>query len=322
MSVFDLIRTEDVKVARLFALSAHCLYAVALFFVKKCKGDYLTVSFLRGTINILIIMTRNHFDKEDLFKSKIHVDWMLLRGFIGIFPALTTVMASKYVKISIFAVFGRFQMIVVFFAGIYFLGNRFDYRILIAAACSITGVILVVAPGVFHLSTDSKDKLEMDFTPREIIGLIICVLWLFADSAGIIVTSKAMRFINVSQAVFALNLFIGVSSGLLLSLKGAPTYFLEDLIPVIVLSFSYYIAQMLQTEGLRVDKNVGVQAILSSFFLISCLIMDCIFNGVSVSLPNLVGCVIVTASSVWAVQLREQNKAIVNTDSGKLTINE
>lgn len=301
------LSTESRVVARVYNFVACIIYALALFFIKRCHSPPMTISFMRGSLNIVFTLIQQYFTKEDYFKGWSSMDWSLTRSVFAMCPTILAIYIVKYIKISVFAILTRLQMIIVFFLGIYFLGTRFDARILLATGVSILGVVLVIAPGVLGLGQSDKDNLNLSFTTEELFGLFLFLFWLLTDSTTIIITSKVMGLVTVSQSVVHMNMIITLVSGI--GLLFSPTglsFNTDDILNYVLIALCYYIGQMLVSESFRVEKNPSILTVIGCNYPISCLLLDVLFIGTRPSTANLLGCAIVTGSSMWAVFLKSQ----------------
>ena len=302
--------TESVLVVRIYAFVAAMVYALALFFIKRCKSSPMTISFIRASSNVILSLIQQYFTKEDYFKGWSSLNWSMARALIAMFSTVLAIYIVRYIKISVFAVMTRLEIIIVFFMGLHFLGNKFDPKILVAGGISIMGVILVISPGLLGLSQDAKDNLELSFTPGELLGLLLTLGWLVTDSSAIIISSKVMGLVSVGQSLIHMNMVIAFTSGIGLTFSShGPEFRSEDLHLYVGIGICYFIGQMLLSEAYRVDKNPTVITVIGCFYPISCLLLDVIFLGTRPSFVNLCGCIVVTASSVWAVFLKNKSSA-------------
>ena len=65
---------------------------------------------------------------------------------------ITANTAIQFIKISVFAVICRFETIAILIASVIFQNFAFRWNIVVAAAVSLLGVMLVIAPSVFGFS--------------------------------------------------------------------------------------------------------------------------------------------------------------------------
>jgi len=245
-----------------------------------------------------------------VFKQKIFEDWKLMnmclaRTAFGVITVLMINVGSKLVTLSVFSVITRLQTIILTFLGIYFLGNKFDYRIILAAGISLIGVILVVAPSLFGLSPGKNGGLELKWTFSEVVGVVCAFIYSITDSCAYIVLTIAAGKASMVQAVIALNIGISLSNGLILMASGQSLQlYWEDAPYYLMIIVGYYLGQVFFTISAKCEPHVGVQAVIQSTFVIFSLLIDVFLMGNAVSIPNYIGCALVTGSSIWAVLLR------------------
>lgn len=297
------MQLEDKTKGRLYGCTAMLIFTFCIHWIKQCRSPPSTTALLRGIGDILLVLAHTQIKKESLFDNWTGVNVCLLRALFGSITVFSINVGSKLVKISVFSVITRLQTVLMTFLGIYFLGNKFSSKVVIAGGLSLLGVTLVVAPGLLGLGSGSG--LELNWTPAEIVGVICAFVFVVSDSLSYIVLTLMAGKVSMYQVVFYLNIGITLSNGLMMIFKGEHLILYWSDIPYyLCIICGYYFGQLIFTIGAKLEPNVGVQAVLQSMFVIYSLLIDVFLVGNSVSLVNYVGCGIVTASSIWAVLLR------------------
>jgi drug/metabolite transporter (DMT)-like permease len=300
------LTTDSVKVARVYCFVANILFAVGLFFSRISISQPNTVNLIRGIGCVLGLVLYSKLTGESIMvRDWKKFDWVILRSVITSIPSILTVFAIQHIKISVFAISTRVEMIFIYLLGIKYMGNKFDWKILIAGASCIIGVVLVIAPSLFGLGDPDSNTLELHWTPSEIVGIILLLLWLIVDVLQVLISSKVMGMMTPTQAVFYLNMMITINSSLAIILTDGKTDFHFSEIPIyIAMVLIMILAQLVISETFRVEKNIGVISVINCNYLVATMILDVIFLGTQVSLVNVVGSLLVACGSVMTVIIK------------------
>ena len=300
------LTTDSVKVARVYCFVANGLFATGLFFSRICTSEPNTVNVIRGIGSLLGMICYSHLTGESIVVGDWKkFDWIILRSVLSAIPPMLTVFVVQHIKISVFAISTRVEMVFVYLLGIKFMGNKFDWRIVIAGASCIFGVILVIAPSLIGLGDPNSNTLELKWTASEIVGIALLILWVVVDIAQILVSSKAMSMMTPTQAVFYLNLMITVDSSFGVIVTNGKMDFKVDEIPAYLCMVIFLIfAQLVISETFRVEKNLGVITVINCNYLVVTMILDIVFLGTKVSFVNVVGSILVACGSVMTVFIK------------------
>lgn len=300
------LTTESVQVARVYCFVANALFATGLFFSRVCTSEPYTVNLIRGIGSMVGMIIYSRLTGETIgIRDWLKFDWVLLRSFLSALPPMLTVFVVQHIKISVFAISTRTEMIFVYLLGIKYMGNKFDSRILVAGAFCIFGVVLVIAPSLMGLGDPNTTTLELQWSPSEIVGVILIIFWLVLDVAQILVSSKAMGMMTPTQAVFYINMVITFDSSVGLILTRGSMDFKTDEIPVYLSMVMFLIfAQLVISETFRVEKNLGVISVINCNYLVVTMILDILFLGTRVSFVNVVGSVLVAGGSMMTVFIK------------------
>lgn len=300
------IQVADLILGRFYCLAAAFFFTICLYFIRECKVSAINVNMIRGIGDILIVYFQARIQKKKLFDNWKCCQWSLFRTVFGSISIVGLAIASKLIKISIYAVICRLQGVLLTFLGIIYLGNKFDYRIVIAAFVCLFGVTLVIAPSIYGFKPGRGGDLSLTWTLTEIIGVIMSLVVVFAESFSLLILTKASGFVNSVQSIQFLNIGICLLNGFILLWNPTGFEFHWNEVPYYLgVIFGYWFGQIAYTESAKREKNVGIQGILQSSSVIYALLIDVAIFGVKVSGPNMVGCLIVVVSSIYAVMLRE-----------------
>lgn len=301
------LHLADIFLGRLYCLAAWFCFTIGMFFIKRSRIDAVNMNVIRGLGDLALMHVQAKATKKPTFVSWKHSNWALFRTIFGSVSIVAMALASKLIKLSVYSVIGRLQTIVLTFLGIYFLGNKFDYRIILVVCVSLFGVSLVIAPTLYGFPPGKHGDLSLDWTPAEIAGCLLCIVNLVSESFSFIILTKMSGLVGPAQSIYFLNLGICWSNSILLSLSPRPFQFYWEEVPLYLgCIFSYHLGQIFYTESARKEKNVGIQGILQSSVVIYSLLIDILILGATVSLPNIAGCLIVICSSIYAILIREK----------------
>jgi len=302
------LSTENRSIARLYGVASSMFFALALFFVKRCRTHAFSALWIRGLGTLILSAIQVFSAKEIVYPGKQLLNLVLLRSLATGLGIACAFIAVKLLSITIWAIICRFQTISFLITSILMFGFKFDIRVVFAAGISFFGAILVMAPSIFGFTPRPGESLELTFTPSELLGLFIGFVWLFIDLTAFILMVKMAGQVSSALANYWLGIILCITSGLMVFTKdGMFTFYLDEIPYYIAYNVCYFLAFTLLFESTKVEKNMGLQAVLSCFFLITSLFLEMIFLNASVTVPNIVGCILVIASSIWAVTIRTQS---------------
>lgn len=296
--------SEGTNLGRVYALGTQLTYVCSLFILKMCRTDALSLAFYRGMGCCMIVYAISKYKGFSLFVSWDHVGLSSMRSLFGASSIMCAFIANKLVNISVITVVTRLQTIVLTLMGVVLLNNPFDVKILLAGFMSILGVVLVVSPSVLGLAGDSDRGLELQWTIGEILGVLLSVGFVITNSFSYIVLSSAAGRVSIYHLVFYLNMGVCLISSVMMVVRGAHVeYVVEETVYYILMIIGLFVSQMMFSESARLEKNVGVQAVLQSSSVIYSIFIDVAIMGNSVSVVNVVGVIIVICTSVYAVNI-------------------
>ena len=288
-------------------VAAALIFSFGLFLVKLAKSDSITMMVVRGIGNILLVMIHSWVEEEDIFKDWETTDMAVIRGLLVAFSTVVSNIAIKLIKLSLYGILVRLEMIALLLMSIFVQGNPFSWRVFISAILSFFGVSLVIAPNMYGLSVGTSGSLQLSWTHSEIIGVLLCGVWICADSSMVTFLAKTASKVSMTQSLFTLNALIAMLGGGIKTVTGVPlTLYWDDIGYYVATTFVYYFAVLLMNESFRTEKNVGMQAILMSVYVVGCFALDMIFLGTRLSVWNWVGCTIILAATIWAVLIRTE----------------
>ena len=296
-------------VGRLFCVIGMLNFALAYYFSKVCLSGSLESGLMRGLINVALIYGIAWLSGESLVISYKSSNMVLVRGVVCALAGVCAAIATKLVKLSVFVIVSRTKAILMTYFGVWFLGNKFDYRTLLAAIVSIVGVMFIVAPSMFGFSSGDKNTLEMEWTISEIIGLACTGVFMVMDCLDLVLLVKMSAAVSSAQTNFIMNIILCFMNGVTLTADHSTLFRWDDFWNYLGIGFCFYGAYHFYVESSYLESNSSIQGTLQTTISFFSLIIDVLFLGVTVSLPNIFGCSLILASTLWVILINVEHQA-------------
>ena len=305
------MQTESKTLARVYAVVASVAFAAGLMFVKLCtKTDIKAIIILRGICNVVMVLIQSHMSGIPLFSDWQTVAALNIRGIFFIMAVGGSFAATRFLKLAVFGVFTRLEGITLLIAGVIFMKNRFDWRILIAILISIIGVLLVIAPSIFGFKSSKEEDLSLEWNYNDVIGVIIGFIWLAGDTGQIVMVAQILvGNVSTTASMFFQNIaMIWFAAIWTVCTEETQNYYIDEVPYYICMCGCFYLAIYTLGESLRVEKNLGLQTILESPYAIALFLFEALIFKSSISAANWVGGFLVTACAAWSVLLAHENE--------------
>lgn len=305
--MLSFLATENKTIARAYGAISCLCFAVALFTIKICKTDSLSALWIRGFGGLFLSVWQIKSAGESVYPGSQKLFMTVLRSLCLTTAICITFIGVKLISITVWAILNRFQMITLYVASIFFMGIKFDKRVVYAAIISFFGATLVMAPSLYGFEALPGKSFELAWTATDILGVGLAMLWLLVDTTGFTIMTKISGGVSTGQSNFLLNIFLCFAAGLMIVIRDGKFAVYWDEVHYYILFVScYFLGASLQFESSKVEKNMGIQAVLTCFFLLGSLFLEVFFLDTKLTLPNLCGCALVIGSSAWAVMLRSE----------------
>lgn len=307
---------------RIFSLISMICFSLNFYFTKISLSGGFENSLARGLVCLVCLYLISLFTKEKLFTTHKETTFVVLRSLLAPFLGISLSFALKFVKLSVFVVVSRTKAILMAYFGVWFLGDKFDYRSIIAAIIGIIGVSLVIAPGIYGFVTEDKNTLAMEWTPGELFGLFLTFVYMIVDCIDYLMLVIISEKNSPDQTNFIYYIFSCLMNGSVLAADHTTTWRTEDIGAYLGMGFSFYLANYLYVEGAALETNIAIQGTLQTSTTLFSVIFDILFLGVRLSMPNIIGCLLIVGSTLWVVLLSDKDKPeeIKDESSNKIQV--
>ena len=291
---------SDRHIGRLEALISSLVFTVLICITKLSTHTAIEMNAIRGMLSTPMLYFLAKVLDQDLF-----VDWNSLlmcttRATWGMLSIGFMMQGSKLLPISVYSIMSRLNVFGVFILNVLLMGGKFSWRPVILALISFFGVTLVIMPSMYGFNTGSNKGLEFSWTPTEILGLMMVLGFLTTNGFARNFGSKIAGEVSITQNVFYLNLFLGVSHGLL-TIWDPVIWKVSEIFNYIAVSAGFVLYQYLFVDSMRREPDPTIVTLIQSSMIIFSMIADIWMLGAKVNIYNIVGAVIVAGTTVMAV---------------------
>ena len=131
-------------------------------------------------------------------------------------------------------------------------------RIVVISVISILDIVLVISPSILWLDDCVSKGISVDWTRDEIVGLVLCGVFIVSSSLSSIILTKATGKVKGNHLALYLNMgVVLISSSMIVTSGGILEVYVEETLYYIMIILFQYIVQILMAESARLEKNVG-----------------------------------------------------------------
>lgn len=209
--------------------------------------------------------------------------------------------STKLLPITIYSILSRLNVFAIFLIGLIHLKQEFKWKVFILALISFFGITLVICPYIYGLDTDVNQKgLEFSWSTNEILGLVTVTCHLAANGFGRTFTAKIAKEVGTTQAVFYMNLCLGLIYSIFL-IYNPIEWKREELTNYLGISFGTWIYQLLLVDSTRREPDPAIVALIQSSLIMFTMAIDHYLLGTQVTLVNIIGASVVALTTAVAM---------------------
>ena len=162
---------------------------------------------------------------------------------------------------------------------------------------------MVICPGVLGFTTSGQNSLSLDWTASEILGIILTLIYMVLDTAEYALILKMSGNVNPAQINIYANIGVCILNGLFLVGDHQTRFFVSDIWNYLDIGLSFYFANVLYIESSAMESDMSIQATIQTSIALFSVLFDVAFLHVSLSIPNIFGCLLIIGSTLWVVLL-------------------
>lgn len=284
------------SLGRLEALLSTVFNALAFYCVKASPYGSNQVTFGRAILNVIGVYALAKLIKDDLYESQSALSKCITRGMLGMVSIYLMVISNKMLSLSVHTVLNRLNVFGVILLNSVYLGNPFKPLSLIMAAVALFGVLLVIQPGIFGFGSGDGKGLDFRGTTSEYLGLAASGGFLISSSFARIYTSKISREVSILQNIFYLNLCLTLFTGPFLEYDQF-SFPLQSLYEIFGVALFAYLFQLANVDSMRREQDPSILAVIQNTVIVNSLLLDHFLFKSSISVPNLIGVILIAIST-------------------------
>ncbi len=306
--MLNCFKAESVVARRIMMVGSQVVIAFAVLFIKISKSDGKSMMLVRGVTGTLLSVGHAKLEGEALFRGWQTAAMAINRGMLLAVSLGAFNISIKLVSMSLLAILSRLQLVVLMIASVVVQRYPFNIKVVVAGLLCLLGVMLVVAPGLLGFGNLAENqKLAMNWSRDEIVGLVCIVFWVFWDSGSFLYLSKVASKMNMAETQINSHICLSIYAAIWITLTdGMPVLYWSDVPLYFAMSICFYFGLLLMTQSFRMEKNVATQSIMTSVVALSTFVLDFLFLDTRFAWINWVGCAIILFASIWAVLIRTE----------------
>lgn len=207
--------------------------------------------------------------------------------------------STKLLPITVYSILSRLNVFAVFIVGLIYLNQEFKWKTLFLAFLSFFGITLVICPYIYGLDNESGNNgLEFSWSKTEILGLFTVTCHLLANGISRAFTAKVAKEVGVTQAVFFMNLCLGLLYTFFLIYEPIQWKW-EEMTNYLGIGFGTWIYQLLLVDSTKREPDPTIVALIQSSLILFTMTIDHFLLGTEVTYANILGgCIVALATAV------------------------
>ena len=195
--------------ARLYGFGIVFCFVGMIIVTKDSVHKGSDLAYIRGITGIIYGSLYGRYYKESWYTREGNdMELFMLRGFLSALMFILQIYANKELNSSIYAVISRLKVFFVVIMTNLFGSEYVDMRALFLTIIAFMGVCLVMDPSIFGFPTSTDpNAIRIIGLERELIGVMVCVIYLIISSMTRSVIVYASRTLNDTQVYILLSFF-------------------------------------------------------------------------------------------------------------------
>jgi drug/metabolite transporter (DMT)-like permease len=294
------------RAAIIYMILSNLAFSIMNLFVKFSKSvPIFQIIYSRGFLNILFcfMMIPN---KEKIIDSDQRTYKLLFwRGALGSFSLIALFHSLSLLPLSIAVVINMMTPLWVGILGALLYGEVFRTHQIIINLVSFVGVIFILKPDFLFKTSEKKIENTVEnylLYQSYILGVFFAVLNSFLNAVVMLTIRELKNRTNIIVVIFYLNFFNIIYAGVCAFYHPFVSIDWPDIINLLVISISGYLAQIFRSRALFLEKAF-ILSIISYIQLIFGYFCDIFLLSSPLDYFGNIGCVLIVISTLILIYI-------------------